>query len=285
VTDDFGTSLNTNGVVLAGTGNPDTTVASAAGFNDGLPHIMTFKRTRRTGTFWLYLEGIPAGTATAGTQSLTAPRQLVLGAQQTLIHFLNGDMAEVKIFNTALSDASRMAEENELKCKYGLGAGGGPAMPTGVTVLAGEGKVFCDWQPVAGATSYEVWRSPNGGSNFEVVAAALPTSSYVETNTISDVTYYYQVAAANNCGSSAATAPVKVYLPNPSLGLMVSASANRLSLSWPSWASDRTVYYATNLSPPVVWVPVTSGLSTNSGVVNLQMTSGADTGFFQLIGP
>jgi len=285
VTDDFGTSLNTNGVVLAGTGNPDTTVASAAGFNDGLPHIMTFKRTRRTGTFWLYLDGIPAGTATAGTQSLTAPRQLVLGAQQTLIHFLNGDMAEVKIFNTALSDASRMAEENELKCKYGLGAGGGPAMPTGVTVLAGEGKVFCDWQPVAGATSYEVWRSPNGGSNFEVVAAALPTSSYVETNTISDVTYYYQVAAANNCGSSAATAPVKVYLPNPSLGLMVSASANRLSLSWPSWASDRTVYYATNLSPPVVWVPVTSGLSTNSGVVNLQMTSGADTGFFQLIGP
>jgi len=138
---------------------------------------------------------------------------------------------------------------------------------------------------VAGATSYEVWRSTNGGSTFEVAATELPTSSYVETNTISDVTYYYEVAALGNCGNSLAAAPVSVYLPNPSLGLIVSASSNSLNLSWPSWASDRTVYYATNLTPPVVWVPVTNGLSTNNGMVNIQIISGADTGFFQLIGP
>jgi hypothetical protein len=121
VVNDFGMSLNANGKLLAGTGNPDTTIVSTgSAFNNGQPHLVTFKRTMSTGDLELYVDGQLQGTATGGRQSLTAPAQLVLGAQQTLVYHFSGDIAEVKIFAGPLSDSYRIAEENSLKCKYGL---------------------------------------------------------------------------------------------------------------------------------------------------------------------
>lgn len=122
VVNDFGMSLNVNGRLLAGTGNPDTTVASgSSGFNDGQPHLVTFERIRSTGgALELFVDGESQGTATGGRQSLVTPAQLVLGAQQTLIHHLQGDIAEVKIYDGVLSDAQRMTEETALACKYGI---------------------------------------------------------------------------------------------------------------------------------------------------------------------
>ena len=72
VVNDFGLSLNANGRVLAGTGNPDTTISSAAGFNDGQPHVVTFQRDQSLGTIRLYVDGVGVSD-TGGTQSLTAP--------------------------------------------------------------------------------------------------------------------------------------------------------------------------------------------------------------------
>src|SRR5262249_13193081 len=124
VVNDFGTSLNANGKLLAGTGNPDVTIVSSNSiYTNGLPHIVAFKRTRSSGALTLYVDGTLQGTNTGGTQSLTSPAQLVLGAQQTLNNYLNGDIAEVKIYASALSDADRIAAENALSCKYGLGSG------------------------------------------------------------------------------------------------------------------------------------------------------------------
>ena len=51
---DYGACLFANGVVSVGTGNPDVAVDSSAGFNDGKPHVMTFKRTEITGEVDLY---------------------------------------------------------------------------------------------------------------------------------------------------------------------------------------------------------------------------------------
>ncbi|HON64891.1 MAG TPA: glycoside hydrolase family 2 TIM barrel-domain containing protein [Phycisphaerae bacterium] len=120
VVNDFGLSLNADGKVLGGTGNPDVTVASGPGFNDGRPHLVTFRRTQGTGLLELYVDGQLQGIANAGRQSLTSPARLVLGAQQTLIKHLTGDIAEVKIFSGVLPEHQRLAEEKTLICKYGL---------------------------------------------------------------------------------------------------------------------------------------------------------------------
>ena len=120
VQNDFGTCLNANGQIISGTGNPDVSINSGSGCNDGRPHVVTFKRTMSTGVIGLYVDTILVATATGGKQSLTAPPQLVMGAQQTLINFLNGDIAELLIYNSALSDTSRQAVENTLITKYAV---------------------------------------------------------------------------------------------------------------------------------------------------------------------
>ena len=119
---DLGTSLNANGKILAGTGNPDVTVISSGGYNDGVPHLLTFKRTRNTGSLLLYVDGVLAGSATGGTQALNAPPRWTLGAQQPLNNFFTGDIAEVKIFNTALTITEQAAEEAALKSKFNVQA-------------------------------------------------------------------------------------------------------------------------------------------------------------------
>jgi hypothetical protein len=152
VVNDFGTSLSTNGFLLAGTGNPDTTiVSSGSNFADGRPHLLTFKRTRATGALALYTDGLLAGTATGGTQSLTAPNRLVLGAQQTLTFFLSGDIAEVKIFGAALADADRAAEENALQRKYGL-------LPS-LTISTGSSGITVAWPDWA--VNWRLWNATN----------------------------------------------------------------------------------------------------------------------------
>jgi hypothetical protein len=155
VASDFGMSLNTNGFLLAGTGSPDTTVVSSAGgFNDGQPHLVTFKRTRATGALALYADGVQMGSATGGTQSLTAPNRLTLGCQQTLVYFLTGDIAEVKIFNLPLADADRTFEENALRRKYAI------AIPALTLAVAGAMLVLSwpDW-----ASSWQLFGKSNVG--------------------------------------------------------------------------------------------------------------------------
>lgn len=117
---DFGVSLSGAGQVMAGTGDWDTSVLSDGGYNDGKPHVATFVRVKSTGTLTLYVDGLVSGTARAGTQSQTDPPRLVLGSTQTNINYFTGDLADVEIYGTALTDAERQALETGLKAKYGI---------------------------------------------------------------------------------------------------------------------------------------------------------------------
>jgi len=118
VINDFGTSLNANGQICAGTGSPDTPIYSGNGYNDGKPHIVTFERTETNGLIALYADSALVATATGGTESLTAPSVLTLGCIQTLIGFLSGDLAEVRIYNSVLQPSDRQLLETALRVKY-----------------------------------------------------------------------------------------------------------------------------------------------------------------------
>ena len=99
----------------------------------------------------MHLGGEQQDGDAGGTQSLTSADRLVLGAQQTLIYFLTGDIAEVKIYNSALSDADRTAQEIDLERKYGII----PALTVTATgnVLA---LTWPDW-----AVNWQLWSSTN----------------------------------------------------------------------------------------------------------------------------
>ncbi len=136
---DFGTCLFANGQIGVGVGNPATLVNSMAGFNDGNPHIMTLKRTESSGELDLYVDGNYLGNATGNTNSLNASAKLALGAQQTLDNYFSGDLAEVKIYNAALSDTDRQVQEAGLIQKWGVtGASAGLLAYEGFNYPAGS---------------------------------------------------------------------------------------------------------------------------------------------------
>lgn len=143
--DDFGVQLNSVGEIVAGTGNPDTSINSATNFNNGKPHLVTFERTESTGALVLYVDGTEVATGTGGTESLTAPAQLYLGAVPSGGGFFSGDIAEALLFNIVLTNSTRVAYENALRGEYGLTPGSAPAVPTGLAGVANNLQISLSW--------------------------------------------------------------------------------------------------------------------------------------------
>jgi len=280
---DFGTSLNANGQILAGTGNPDTTIVSGSGYNNGQWHVATFKRTKASGSLVLYLDGATVAAGTGGTQSQTAPNFLVLGAQATLNNFLNGDIAEVQIYNAALSDADRSGQEHALRCKYGLSGGTVPAPPSGLSGIAGNREISLNWNLVPGATGYNLWRSTNNGASYQLLAGSLTGGSYVDATAANGQFNYYEVTAADACGSGGNSLATAVNLPLPAISL--SAGGSGLALAWPGWANDWNLYSASNLTPPIAWVLVTNVAGSNNGQFNLTLPLNTPAQYFRLSSP
>jgi len=284
-TADFGTCLFASGQISAGTGSPDVSANSGNGYNDGNPHLMTFKRIKNSGEVDLYVDGSLAGAVTGSTNSLNAPSRIVLGAQQTGINFLTGDIAEVKVFPNALADTSRGIEENSLECKYGISGGAvTPATPVGLTGVWGNRSASLNWLGVSGAAGYNVYFSTNAGGPFSPLVAGIKTNSYVHTQAVTGVTNYYEVAATYACTVSPLSAPVAVFLPKPVVSI-ASPDASGISVSWPSWASDWNLYYATNLVPPVSWLLVTNPVVSTNNQLNVTVPIGIGISFFRLISP
>ena len=91
---------------------------------------------------------------------------------------------------------------------------GAPYAVTGVTATAGTGQVTVSWTAVSGATSYQLYRTANSGSE-----AATPSVSGVTGTTFTDTglnpgtTYYYRVVAVNASGASGFSTEAKATTP------------------------------------------------------------------------
>ena len=293
VANDFGVTLNANGQVLAGVGNPETSIHSASGFNDGQPHVITFQRIKSTGSVQLYLDGALV-SGQGGTQSLTSPNVLLLGANPVLNNFLSGDIAEVRIYNAALSSADRIYLESALMGSYGIPGGGLPGVPTDFTGLADNGQVLLNWTMAPGAYSYNLWRSTDGGASYILIGTDLIHSSYVDAAAAVGQDNLYRLAGVNDSGIGAQTSPLTVYLPGSQVAskvvlsdpeLMVTIGADAMEISWPEWASDWVLYCTTNLASPTSWVPMTNGIEISEGQFLLSIPLDSSCRFFRLDQP
>lgn len=283
VVNDFGTCLFANGSICAGTGNPDVAVVSGTGFNDGKPHLFTFTRDVGTGLVSLYVDGDLAGTTTGGLQSLTASSQLVLGAQQTLIYFLSGDIGEVAIYNGVLDDSTRVSTEAALKGKYGISGGTAPGIPQGVSVASSGSSAVISWDSVMGATCYQLYWSTNASGPFTLVADNITSTSYTNSPGISGVTNYYTVASSNQAGVSAQSDAGSLFASLPSISAVL--DGNLICISWPSWAGDWKLYSASSLDDPINWVQVTNDVTTTENNCSLKTPVDSEARYFRLVKP
>lgn len=231
----------------------------------------------------LYVDGTQVATGTGGSNSQTAPPQLYLGAVPSGGGFLNGDIAEVIIFNSVIANTTRVAYEYALKGKYGLSPGEAPATPAGLTGTAGNRQIALDWAPAIGASSYNLFRSTNNGATFQQIATGLAIASYVDASALNGQTNFYEVMAVNSLAASTNSAPVGIFLPEPVLG--VSASTSSLTFTWPGWAAGWVLNSTTNLTPPVGWFPVTNTVDSSNGEFIVTIPIDSAIRFFRLSAP
>jgi len=106
--------------------------------------------------------------------------------------------------------------------------GGGPPLPapTGLAATAGNAQIQLIWNPVAGATGYNVKRATTSGGPYTTIAT-VSTTSYTDTTVTNGTTYFYVVSAFNSAGESANSGQVSATPPAANFAL----SANPASLT------------------------------------------------------
>jgi hypothetical protein len=82
-----------------------------------------------------------------------------------------------------------------------------PTPPTGLTAVAGGGKVTLNWSVSGTATNYRIKRSTTAGSGYTAIAIHSGLG-FIDTGVTNGTTYYYVVSAINATGESANSAEV-----------------------------------------------------------------------------
>jgi len=128
--------------------------------------------------------------------------------------------------------------------------------PTGVNAIALSARsVSITWSPVEGAV-YDIYRSTKATSDFWSVSGArdLTGTSFIDSTVSSSTTYYYHVAALNECGKSTnltindiVSVTTKCETPIPTNVTVTAKSTSSLEVSWNaiSGAVSYSVYRAT----------------------------------------
>src|SRR5687768_14479501 len=67
-----------------------------------------------------------------------------------------------------------------------------PTAPTGLMAIALDGQVGLAWKPVAGATSYQVYRGTSAASITQQVSpAGLAATTFTDATAANGTTYFY----------------------------------------------------------------------------------------------
>jgi fibronectin type 3 domain-containing protein len=196
-----------------------------------------------------------------------------------------GDIAEILLYNRALSYAERAAVHSYVSQKYSLTINGTtppppPPLeaPTGLVATAGDSSVLVSWNAVSGATGYRVLRGTSSTGPYVQVADQVGRS-YTDSGVVNGTTYYYVVRAydstqesPNSVEVAATPAPPPPPPPlEPPGGLSATGGDASVALSWNAvtGAVGYRVLRSTSPSGGAVQVAdVTARTFTDNGVTN-----------------
>jgi autotransporter-associated beta strand protein len=112
--------------------------------------------------------------------------------------------------------------------------------PTGLTAAAASGEVTLNWNTVAYAGGFNVYRSTISNSIGTLIAGNDLSPYYLDTNVVNGNTYYYVVSGTNSLGEGpkSAQASAVVGLPITPTGLTAVPGVGQISLSWNPVGAD-----------------------------------------------
>ncbi len=150
-----------------------------------------------------------------------------------------------------------------------------PAAPTGTLVTAGNNEATVAWQAVAGATSYNIYRSTSSGSHGAKVGSS-STTTFSDTTVVNGTTYFYAVTASNATGegpasvqSPGAIPAVPVSAPAAPTGVNATAGDGHVTVAWTgvTGATSYNIYRSTSQGSQGPLIGTSSTTSYSDGTV------------------
>ena len=149
-----------------------------------------------------------------------------------------------------------------------------PGIPSGLkTTDSTVYSITISWNAVAGATSYNVYRSSSSSGTYTELGNTIETS-YTDNGLSGMTTYYYKVAAINNSGTGTQSSAFSATTQHPSLksptGLITTgATSSSITISWNAVdnAVEYYVYRSANATTGYSRIGTTASTSyTNTGL-------------------
>ncbi len=129
---------------------------------DGNPHIAMY--VRAGGTISLYVDGIIVASQSALCPEARGDYPFQIGAMTTSSYFFNGDIAEIQIYNRALSPSEIVNANEILAATYGIGGAAGQVVvwgnnASGQTIVPAGLPVV---SAIASGNAFNLALKPNG---------------------------------------------------------------------------------------------------------------------------
>ncbi len=162
-----------------------------------------------------------------------------------------------------------------------------PAVPTGLTAVAGDGQAALSWNHSANATGYNVKLAPTSGGPYVTIASNLPVQTYTNTGLADGTVYYFAISATNSVGESSNSVPASVRpvsLVITPLGVV--ATNGQMQFAWPTDHTGWSLQAQTSSLAAGIgtnWVTVPASETTNQ--VAMPISSGNPSVFYRLVSP
>jgi len=189
----------------------------------------------------------------------------------------------------AVNSAGTSGYSNEASATYGVPS---LAAPVGLKAVAGSTQVGLTWNPVAGATGYNLYRSV-GGAGFLLYQLNLTSTSYTDSGLTNGTSYSYTVDSVDKDGEGGSSrgvtaVPGSAILPPTKLAasFFYVGSGSAVNLNWNavSGATSYNIYRSTSSggegSAPIL-TGIPPGSSSTSSYVD-QFPSSTATYYYKI---
>ncbi|MGE7271105.1 fibronectin type III domain-containing protein [Brevibacillus panacihumi] len=128
-------------------------------------------------------------------ESGSLPEDVYLDSQTGLI---SGIPIRAGTYPVTIAAIDSMQEKRTRAITINIEPKGTLPAPRGLKATAGDGEVVLSWEPVAGATYYDIYEGLASGSYQKIARMNGDMDSYSVTGLSNDITYFYAVKAGNS---------------------------------------------------------------------------------------